>query len=177
MRASLISVRRTRPAKSRMRGLRVIVGLAVLMMALASPALPSADAANGPTFRDCSLLVAGVDPDFVQLSGVTVTPEGTLTVPRSQKHVLIEASESSDPGDSEGHVTLAVSVTARRVPTQTLSGAGTGKVELSLPLLRRTRGRSYTISWAATFDNGNHLCPSELTPENTTPIPFVVTIA
>jgi hypothetical protein len=107
---------------------------------------------------------------------VTVTPEGTLTVPRSQKHVLIEASECSDPGDSEGHVTLAVSVTARHVTTQTLSGAGTGKVELSLPLLRRTIGRSYTISWAATFDNGNHLCPSEQTPENTTPMPFAVTI-
>jgi hypothetical protein len=107
---------------------------------------------------------------------VTVTPEGTLTVPRSQKEVPIEASESSDPGDSLGHVTLTVSVTALHVPTQSVSGEATGKVDLSAPLRRRKLGRSYTISWAATFDNGNHLCPSESTPENTTPKPFGVSI-
>jgi hypothetical protein len=133
-------------------------------------------AANSPTFRDCSLFVSGFDPDFVQVSGVTVTSGGTLTVPLSQGQVSIEASESSDPGDNVGHVTLDVSVTAPRVPTQSFSGAATGKVELSVPLRRRKRGRTYTISWAATFDNGNHLCPSESTPENTTPKPFVVTV-
>jgi hypothetical protein len=113
----------------------------------------------------------------VQISGVTVTPEGTLSVRQTQKQVPIEASESSDPGDSMGHVTLAVTVTAPHVPTQSLSGAATGKVELSVPLRRRKLGRSYTISWAATFDNGNHLCASESTPENTTPKPFVVSVA
>ena len=56
--------------------------------------------------------------------------------------------------------------------------AGTyGMVELQAPLRRRIVGRQYTISWAATFDNGGHACPSELTPENTTPKPFVVTVA
>jgi hypothetical protein len=157
-----------------MRRIGAFVGLTVLAIAL-GPAIGSAGAANSPTFRDCSL-VAGFDPDFVQISGVTVTPEGMLTVPRSQKQVPIEASESSDPGDNLGHVTLTVSVTASHVPTQSVSGEATGKVELSAPLLRRKPGRSYTVSWAATFDNGNHLCPSESTPENTTPKPFVVSI-
>jgi hypothetical protein len=159
-----------------MRRIRILVGAAALAIGLASPAIPAASAANSPTFRDCSLFVSGTDPDFVQLSGVTVTSEGTLTVPRSQKQVLIKASESSDPGDSEGHVTLGVSVTAPHVPTQSLSGTGTGKVELSVPLRRRRMGRRYTISWSATFDNGNHLCPSANTPENTTPRPFVVAV-
>jgi hypothetical protein len=157
-----------------MRRIGAFVGLTVLAIALGP--IDSAGAANSPTFRDCSLLVSGFDPDFVQVSGVTVTPEGTLTVPLSQKQVPIEASESSDPGDSSGHVTLAVTVTALHVPTQSLSGEATGKVELSLPLRRRRHRRSYTISWAATFDNGNHLCPSEGTPENTTPKPFLVSI-
>jgi|SRR5205814_2373290 len=156
-----------------MRRIGAFVGLTVLAIALGP--IDSAGAANSPTFRDCSLF-SGFDPDFVQISGVTVTPEGTLTVPRSQKQVPIEASESSDPGDSLGHVTLTVSVTALHVPTQSVSGEATGKVELSAPLVRRKPGRSYTISWAATFDNGNHLCPSESTPENTTPKPFVVSI-
>jgi hypothetical protein len=159
-----------------MRRIGVFLGLTALAMAL-GPAINSADAANSPTFRDCSLLVAGVDPDFVQISGVAVTPEGTLTVTQTQRQVPIEASESSDPGDSMGHVTLAVTVTAPHVPTQSLTGAATGKVELSVPLRRRKLGRSYTISWAATFDNGNHLCPSESTPENTTPKPFIVSVA
>src|SRR5438552_2937597 len=159
-----------------MRRIRIPVGLAVMAVGLASPVIPAASAANSPTFRDCSLLVAGIDPDFVQLSEVTVAPEGTLTVPRSRKHVTIEASESSDPGDGEGHVTLDVSVTAPHVPAQSLSGAATGRVVLAVPLLRRKIGRTYTISWAATFDNGNHLCPSEQTPENTTPDPFRVRI-
>ena len=156
-----------------MRRIGAFVGLTVLAIALGP--IDSAGAANSPTFRDCSLF-SGFDPDFVQISGVTVTPEGTLTVPRSQKQVPIEASESSDPGDSLGHVTLTVSVTALHVPTQSVSGEATGKVELSAPLVRRKPGRSYTISWAATFDNGNQLCPSESTPENTTPKPFVVSI-
>lgn len=111
-----------------------------------------------------------------RLLGATVTPEGTLTAPRSRRHVVVEASESSDPEDNKGHVTLAVSVTAANVPTQSLSGAGTGKVELSLPLRRRKTGRSYTISCSATFDNGNHQCPSANTPENTARRPLAVTV-
>jgi hypothetical protein len=159
-----------------MRRTRILVGLAALAIGLASPAIPSASAANSPAFRDCSLFTPGVDPDFVELLGATVTPKGTLTVPRKQKQIVVEASESSDPEDNKGHVTLDVTVTAAHVPTQSLSGAGTGKVELSVPLRRRKMGRSYTISWSATFDNGNHQCPSANTPENTTPRPFVVTV-
>jgi hypothetical protein len=160
-----------------MRRLRVLLGLAPLTMGIGWVAAPAATAANGPTFRDCSLFVSGFDEDFVQLSGVTVSPQGTLTVQPSQKQVQLEASESSDPGDSSGHVTLAVTVTAPQVPTQTVSGAGTGLVVLAAPLTGSGTGRTYTISWAATFDNGNHLCPSASTPENTTPIPFVVKVA
>ena len=83
----------------------------------------------------------------------------------------------SDPGDSLGHVTLNAVITAPQVPTRTVSGAETGKVVLSLPLLKTKVGRRYTISWSATFDNGMHLCPSPQTPENTEPNPFVVSVA
>jgi len=155
--------------------MRLLVGLGAATAAMAWFGVPAASAANGPTFRDCSL-AAGLDPDFVQLFGVAVGPEGALTVPRGQEQVSIEASESSDPGDNLAHVTFKVTVTSPGVSTQSVSGEATGKVELSAPLVRRKPGRSYTISWAATFDNGNHLCPSESTPENTTPKPFVVSI-
>jgi hypothetical protein len=63
------------------------------------------------------------------------------------------------------------------VATQTLAGNGTGAVTLQVPLTGAGVGRTYTISWAATFDNGNHLCPSAQTPENTAPNPFGVTVA
>jgi hypothetical protein len=152
----------------------LIVG--ALIAVSASVAVPAAGAANGPTFRDCSLFVSGLDPDFVQLSGVTVSPEGALSVTPSQNSVAIEASESSDPEDNKGHVTLNVTVTAPNVEARTASGAGTGLVFLLVPLVGSGVGRTYTISWAATFDNGNHLCPSSVTPENTTPKPFVVTV-
>jgi hypothetical protein len=155
--------------------MRVLIALGALTAAIAWLTVPVADAANSPTFRDCSL-VGGIDPDFVQLSGVTVSPNGSLSVTPSQNHVQLEASESSDPGDSAGHVTLAVTVTAPSVPPRTVSGAGTGLVTLSVPLKGSGTGRSYTISWSATFDNGMHQCPSSVTPENTAPNPFVVNV-
>jgi hypothetical protein len=155
---------------------RILAGAAALAAGVLWQAVASADAANGPAFRDCSL-VGGIDPDFVQLTGVTVGAGDMVTVARGTKRVGIEASESADPGDSMGHVTLKVMVTSRHVPTQEVSGAGTGKVSLSLPLKRsRKVGRSYTISWSAVTDSGNHQCPSANTPENTTPMPFVVTV-
>src|SRR2546430_9446260 len=138
---------------------RVLVALGAMMVGTAWLAVPVAGAANSPTFRDCSLL-GGVGPDFVQLSGVTVGPNGGLSVSPSQNHVQLKASESSDPGDSAGHVTLAVSVTAPSVPPRAVSGAGTGVVVLSVPLIGSGVGRSYTISWSGTFDNGMHQCPS-----------------
>jgi hypothetical protein len=74
-------------------------------------------------------------------------------------------------------VTLNAAVTTPHVPPQTVSGAETGKVILAVPLLKSQQGgRTYIISWSATFDNGNHLCPSAQTPENTEPHPFVVTV-
>jgi len=156
--------------------IRMLVGLGALAVGSACVAVPTASAANSPTFRDCSL-VGGLDPDFVQLFGVTVGPHGNLSVPRGQTQVQLEASESSDPGDNLGHVTLNATVTTPHVPTQTISGAEIDKVVLTLPLLKsQQEGRAYTISWAATFDNGNHLCPSAQTPENTEPHPFVVTV-
>jgi hypothetical protein len=155
--------------------MRMLVGLGALAVGLAGVAVAAASAANGPTFRDCSL-VGGLDPDFVQLLGVMVGPQGGLSVPRGQPQVQLEASESSDPGDNLGRVTLTATVTTPHVRAQTVSGAETGKVVLGLPLVKsQQEGRTYTISWAATFDNGNHLCPSAQTPENTEPHPFVVT--
>ena len=136
-----------------------------------APQVASAD--NAPTFRDCSF-VGGLDPDFVQLSGVSADSQGNLIVSPAQSHVTIKASESADPGDSSGHVTLAVTVSAPSVAPKMLSGAGTGKVVLSVPLSGAPAGSTYTISWAATFDNGNHACPSSMTPKNTAPTPFVL---
>jgi hypothetical protein len=154
----------------------MLVGLGALAAGAASLGVSTANAANSPTFRDCSL-AGGLDPDFVQLFGATVTPRGTLTVLPSQNQVQLEASESSDPGDNLGHVTLTATVTSPTVAAHTVSGAAVGKVFLSVPLEGSGTGKSYTISWAATFDNGNHQCPSAFTPENETPRPFVVTVA
>jgi hypothetical protein len=139
--------------------------------------LPSAAlAANRPDFRDCSF-AAGVDPDFVQLSGATTGPQGALTVSPTQNSVQVTASESSDPGDSSGHDTLTVMVSSAGAQTRTVSGSGTGKVVLTAPLDSVAAGRTYTISWAATFDNGNHMCPSPATPQNITPQPFMVKVS
>ena len=163
-----------------MRGTRGVAGLStvVIGMALWVPATP-ARAANSPTYRDCSAFTPGFDPDFVQISDVTVAPDASLTVAPGQKSVQLLASESSDPGDSAGHVTLSATVTAAGVPTETTSGTGTGQVVLQLALLRSGTPRTYTISWAATFDSGNHACPSTATPANTPtdPHPYVVSVA
>jgi PASTA domain len=147
-----------------------------LVAALASAALlivlvPAAGAANSPTFRDCSLL-SGFDPDSVQLSGVTGGPGGTLTT--SQGQVNLQASESLNAADQMNHVTFKATVSTANAASRTLSGAGTGKVNLTIPMIGSGMGRSETISWAATFDNGNHPCPSSMTPQNTTPQPFIV---
>jgi hypothetical protein len=155
---------------------RMLVGSVALAVGVWLLPVASAGAANSPTFRDCSL-VGGLDPDFVRLSGAAEGPGGTLNVERGQQQLGIEASESSDPLDNLGHVTLKVKVTTPEVPAREISGAGTGKVNLAVPLSSSKQvGRTYTISWAATFDNGEHVCPSSNTPENTTPKPFVVTV-
>jgi hypothetical protein len=149
------------------------------VLATAFAAMPSstpASAANSPTFRDCSLLVDGIDADFVQISGVTVTPQGNLTVPPSQKSVQILASESSDPGDQSQGLTITVTVSAARMPVRVVSGSGIGRVALTVPLLGSGTGRTYTIDWQAGFDNGQHACPGPLTPDNFGPNPFVVTV-
>jgi hypothetical protein len=159
-----------------MRRIGALLGVGALAAGGLSLAAPAAVAQNSQTFRDCSLLVQGFDPDFVQLFGVALSPQGALTVSPSQRQLQLEGSESSDPGDSAGHVTLKASISAPQVATKSVSGTGTGKVVLSVPLTRPRGGRTYTISWSATFDNGNHACPSPLTPENTTPKPFVVKV-
>lgn len=155
---------------------QMLLGLGVLAAAAGAVAVGPADAANSPTFRDCSF-GGGLDPDFLQLSGATVGPGGTLTVSPTQGQVQLEASESSDPGDSSGHDTLSVTVTAPNTPARTVSGAGVGKVVLAVPLNGAGPGSNYTISWSATFDNGNHQCPSGSTPQNTTSMPFVLTVS
>jgi hypothetical protein len=158
------------------RKIEALMGAGALAMAGFVLSAPAATAQNSPTLRDCSLLAQGVDPDFVQLFGVTLSPQGSLRASPSQKQLQVEASESSDPGDGAGHVTVKATVSAPRVPTRTVSGAGIGKVVVSVPLINPRVGRTYTISWVATFDNGNHQCPSPLTPENTSPKPFAITV-
>jgi hypothetical protein len=159
-----------------MRRIRTLLSLAVVaaLAVAASIAVTGASAANSATFRDCSF-TGGLDPDFVQLSGATAGPQGTLTA-KSQQKVKLKASESSDPGDSSGHVTLTAKITAPGVDARTVSGKGTGKVLLTLPLVGSKMGRSNTISWTATFDNGGHHCPSSQTPQNASPKPFVVKV-
>jgi hypothetical protein len=159
-----------------MRRIRMPAAFAALAAAAAWLGVAPAGAANSATFRDCSL-VAGADADFVKLSGVVVAPNGAVEVKRGQSQVAVEASESSDPGDNLGNVTLSVRIASRRTPTTEVSGAATGKVVLAVPLARSKKlGRVYTIAWSDTTDNGNHVCPSSSTPENTTPRPFLVTV-
>jgi hypothetical protein len=141
---------------------------------------------NGPTTRDCSLLVpavgstfAGVDPDFVQISGVSVAADGTLSSTRdpvsgAQNPVSVTASESPDAGDDAHTVTFSASLSGPGITSQTVSGTGVGHVTLSLPMTGALSGSSYTIAWSATFDNGAHACPGPLTPANLMPSPFTV---
>jgi hypothetical protein len=159
-----------------MRRNRSLLMLGAAIAVTATVGAPAANADNAPAFRDCSAFVAGFDPDFVQLLGATVTRQGTLTVAPSQNQLQVEASESSDPGDDLGHVTLTVTVAGQHVPAQTTSGADVGKVVLTVPLTGSGTGKSYRIDWAATFDNGNHACPSPTTPDNTAPNPFLVKV-
>src|SRR5437588_7031173 len=116
-----------------MRRISTLVGLAALAVGTAALVVDPASAANSPTFRDCSF-VGGLDPDFVQLSGASPGPQGSLTVSSTQTQVHVEASESADPGDSSGHDTLKVTVAAPNVASRTVSGSGTGKVVLAVPL-------------------------------------------
>lgn len=154
----------------------MLVGLGALAAGTALLGVPTAGAENGPAYRSCAF-TGGVDADFVQLLGATVNPNGNLTVAPAQRLVQLEASESSDPGDNLGHVTVSATVSSS-ASSQTVSGAGTGKARVNVPLA--PGAASYTINWAATFDNGEHKCPSSTppfnTPENETPKPFVLTV-
>jgi hypothetical protein len=149
------------------------------LIAFAAAWIPvqAAGAANSPAFRDCSFF-AGLDPDFIQLSGATVGSPSALFVTSSQTSVTLKASESSDPGDSSGHDTFSVTVTGPGIAPQTVSGQGTGEVTLSVPLSGVAAGGQYTLNWAATFDNGFHMCPSGQTPQNSTTgaNPFVLNV-
>jgi hypothetical protein len=142
-------------------------GLIAGLFVFAATWLPAAGAraANSPTFRDCSL-VAGLDPDFVQLSGATVGSNGSLSVTSGQSSVTVEASESADPGDNQGHDTFSVTVSGPGATPRTVSGQGTGHVTLSVPLAGVAPGGQYTLTWAATFDDNEHPCPGGLTPMN-----------
>lgn len=138
---------------------------------------------NTATTRDCSLFVpavgstfAGVDPDFIQLSGASVASDGTLSATKDPttgalNPVSLEASESPSAADQQNTVSFTATVSAPGVPSQSFSGTGVGSVTLSVPL---TAAASNTISWSATFDNGFHACPGPMTPANLMPSPFVV---
>lgn len=149
--------------------------------AVASLAMVSiARAENGPIIRDCSLVAPpppAVDPDFVLLSGTTLKiRSGVLSVLPTEHSLVLTASESVDNGDSAGTVQLFASAKSGRMQGPGFFGTSPGFVILNIPLANPTVGKVYTISWTATFDNGQHACPGTLTPENTTPIPFVVTV-
>ena len=147
----------------------------VAFLGAASLAPAQAGAANSPTFRDCAF-VAGLDPDFVRLSGVAAATNGTLAVSSAQSSVTIEASESSDPFDNQGRDTLSVTVSGTGGSQRTVSGVGIGHVTLAVPLSGAPTGGQYTLNWAATFDNGLHTCPGSGTPMNTTANPFVLRV-
>jgi hypothetical protein len=157
-----------------MRTSRIKVAIGALALGLMCASVPSASAANTATFRDCSL-IAGIDPDFVQLSGVAQDSSGALTVVQGRGDLTLIASESADPGDSFGHVTLSATVTAPGVASVTVSGHATGRVSLAVPFLGAV-GSAETITWSATFDNGAHPCPGAFTPVNPMATPFVVHI-
>ena len=148
---------------------------ALIALGISLALIATAQAANSPTMRDCAFS-GGLDPDFVKISGVSVNGSD-LTVAATKKHVALEASESSLPGDQMNHATLHAKVKSAGTKTKKVSGGGTGMVKLSIPLAHRKPGRTYTISWTATFDNGSHMCPSSSTPANTTPMPFKVSVS
>jgi hypothetical protein len=158
-----------------MKAFRMLVWLGAALVGTFWFPVQAASAANTATFRDCSF-TGGLDPDFVELSGAMVDSQGKLTVTQTQNRVTMKASESADPGDSSGHDTFTVTVRAPNVPDKTLSGSGIGSVVLSVPLAGAAVGSAYTISWSATFDNGNHSCPSAMTPQNTASNPFVLDV-
>ena len=155
-------VRRVRTVAS----LAMVAGLGLTVLTV-----PAARAADSPTFRDCSF-VGGFDPDFVQL--FNTSPDATVTP--GQTSVRLLASESSDPGDSNGVVSFTASVTSSGIPAQKASGKATGRVVLTLPLLGAGVGRSYTIRWSAVFDTGNHSCPGTTLPTTTSGTPFSVRV-
>jgi hypothetical protein len=134
----------------------------------------TATAANSPTFRDCAF-GGGIDPDFVEISGVSPGAQGLAVAPGTSS-VTELGSESSDSLDNLGKDTLSVTVTSPGAAPQTVSGMGTGHVSLTVPLASTAAGAVNTIGWTATFDFGAHHCPSNGTPQNKTPMPFVVTV-
>lgn len=137
--------------------------------------VPGAGAANSPTFRDCSFS-GGFDPDFVKLTGAKPGPNETLVARPKRKTLTVLASESPDAMDQTHMVSLNVTVKKGNSAPSKLSGSGTGKVSLTVPLAPPRAGKTYTIAWKAMFDNGLHGCPSSVTPQNTSPKPFVVKV-
>ncbi|TML32586.1 MAG: hypothetical protein E6G29_13065 [Actinobacteria bacterium] len=140
-----------------MRRLHLLVGSLALLVVIAGLAVTGSNAANSPTYRDCSL-VGGFDPDYIQLTGASVGPGGALRA-QSQKTVKLAAWESTGFMDRTHHVTFHVTVSAPGSPSRKVSGDGTGHVSLKLPLVGSPTGRTNTVDWAAVFDNGNHPCP------------------
>jgi hypothetical protein len=147
------------------------------LMAFAALWVPAniAGAANSPAFRDCAH-VFGLDPDFVQLTGATIGPDGRLAVTSSQAAVTLKASESSIPGDNLNKVSFSVTVSGTGSGTKTISGTGVGHVTLSVPLGGVAAGGHYSLDWTATFDNGTHSCPGPADPQNPSSNPFVLSV-
>ncbi|TMM10564.1 MAG: PASTA domain-containing protein [Actinobacteria bacterium] len=157
-----------------MRRLHLLVGSLALLVVIAGLAVTGSNAANSPTYRDCSL-VGGFDPDYIQLTGASVGPGGALRA-QSQKTVKLAAWESTGFMDRTHHVTFHVTVSAPGSPSRKVSGDGTGHVSLKLPLVGSPTGRTNTVDWAAVFDNANHPCPGSDTPQNVTSNPFVIKV-
>jgi hypothetical protein len=139
----------------------------------------NAQADNSPVVRDCSFgstPAASPDADFVLLSSPTLKlRNGVLSILTSENTMTLTASESVDTNDNQGKVQLFATVSAPGTPTQSFFASGTGFANVGIPVSSSSVGQVFTIAWHATFDGGQHACPSATTPANTSPIPFVVT--
>lgn len=127
-------------------------------------------------------IAAGEDPDTVTLTGPSII------WPANKKYVsytLTAAETPGEQGDGLPHgVTISYSVTTQDKGTGATTGAspasGNASGDFSVPIHFKLladragsgHGRTYTITWSASFDGGPHTCSSSSTGNS----PFVVVV-
>lgn len=135
----------------------------------------AATAQPGASTQQQTCPLAGADPDTVTLTGPSVLWPANH---RLVSYTLTAAETPQEAGDGLDHgVTISYAVTTSdgaagtggpihdpdaEPPTGTASGDFSVPVTFSLRAERAGdgAGRSYVISWAATFDGGPHMCSS-----------------